>query len=273
MKSEIASIADVTCSVIKALDIFYVLKGAKEAARVFASPGMQELVKSNGLFYETSDFKVMLRNDASRCFSDSGVRNMEKGESVLYIARSGEKALEAKEAEDRNDNNKLGEILGYPECCRSFFSENIEKSKSSDLTVQSWKNSSSFYAGINTSMRCFDACLISHFPCSFGCEDSRLIADRNKKVIGASDATLLNSIEAALKGIVIYSEGIGVYKIRKYVAGNGIIEYTPEDIEPSCINDFYSLLKKGRIVILGRNRFLIGGVEVNDAHTFMAEFL
>lgn len=80
--------------------------------------------------------------------------------------------------------NEVGVALGYPECCRKFFMKHWVEEKWFDTTYpmsHNWDDGSC-YPGNNILLRWIGVRLVSHLPCSFGCEATKQIAEQNIKI-------------------------------------------------------------------------------------------
>jgi hypothetical protein len=76
------------------------------------------------------------------------------------------------EAWKSGDNDAMGRLLGYPECCRKFFEWAWVQEKWIDTTGP-MRNTG---AGLNTLLRWFGVRPVSHLPCSSACAESALVA-------------------------------------------------------------------------------------------------
>ncbi|MCK5282552.1 MAG: DUF483 domain-containing protein [Nanoarchaeota archaeon] len=270
-------------SLTKALEILYVLADAKPVTRqiFYNDKTFLDILSKNNLSFVVSDFKIIKHVDKTRNYSDKALKvsldHPQQGHPFIYISKDKELAKKALKNEKHDDHYSLGRLLGYPDCCCRFFEKNFpDASKgTSDLLPFTFNNSYSInYPWQNNySLRVFDISLLTHFPCSFHCEESKKIALRNLSIIEKHDTDIASYFRQALKCVVIYSEGIGVYSINRFKAADDIVEYSPDSVIPSCKNDFYNLLKrKNNIKVLGKNNFLIGNVKIDDPHTFFALF-
>lgn len=80
------------------------------------------------------------------------------------------------------NNDKIGELLGYPECCRKWFKHYWQDNQFLDDILAMYENSNFSTQGpwqLNFFYRYMGARLVSHMPCSFNCEHSLEIADAN----------------------------------------------------------------------------------------------
>lgn len=81
-----------------------------------------------------------------------------------------------------SDNKKIGELLGFPECCCDFFEKYWVNEGYRDLTYPAYHNSESADGdpAANILGRWVGVRLVSHMPCSFGCKHSIEIGRQNR---------------------------------------------------------------------------------------------
>ena len=217
---KIREIQKYTDSLTKALDIFYVLKGVKKVARIIVKGGDKNIIdffEKNNLKFVYSNFKIVKKVDKNRFYADLGCRvaaeNKKEGDFLLYISNDKDFAIKARDAEDSNNHKILGRYMDYPECCVDFFMKYLEDSTNLDYTPLTFLNSNgiNFSYLINNCLRGYDYSIISHFPCSFQCEKSIILAKKYLDLINADDENLRNHLVISLKKPIIYSPGLGVY--------------------------------------------------------------
>ena len=159
---------------IKALEVLFVLEEVKPVARIMTLDDRDILAfcAKNNLSVQEADFKVKML-DEDKQYSNKGIilDKYKEGYKVLYISKDIIKADQAKQLESNKKHYELGLILGYPECCSSFFETNSEKEeeKNNDFILAITNNTkeidNSIYTNVFTTY--FDHALISHFPHSF----------------------------------------------------------------------------------------------------------
>ena len=261
-------------SITKALDIIYVIENVKPVSRVISTEGLLKFLEKKGLQFSESDFKIRTIHNTTESYTDKGVK-LEKGEegkSLLYISKSKKLANDAKMLESENNHTELGKLLGYPECCCKFFQKYFSE-KNTDLTEFSFRESKGhkFPWQNNNCMRVFDISLISHFPCSFNCLETKKIADKNLEIVNKYDSDIAGYYSFALKTAVLYAHAVGVYSFPNSIFSDNTLKY--KKIIPSAKNDLYSMIKtRNRIKIIDRNHFLVNEVSVKDPQTFLGIF-
>ena len=101
------------------------------------------------------------------------------------VARDRELLYEFRSAHEASDHERIGELLGYPPCCRRFFREvwptdvdpilpmalaSGARSEGGELVVED------YYPEVLPVVRYFGLRVVPHLPCSFRCEESRKFA-------------------------------------------------------------------------------------------------
>lgn len=257
-------------SIIKSLEVLYVLEDAKPCARILVFE--DELDKVIGFLNDkkidssVSDFKVLKQAAQSEFYSDKSVKisknDKRKGYFFVYLSKKKKIAEKAKLMEEKNSHIELGLLLGYPKCCCEFFERNFND-KNTDLTLKSLENSYSYELPfhVNISARHFDVSLLSHFPHSFECAQSAGIAKNNLKIIQKHSEQLAAVFTGILHSVVIYTMEEGIFILRKYEKINDMIIYG--DVLTTSKSKLYYLLSSNKeLEILGKNSFLVNGVKI-----------
>jgi hypothetical protein len=99
------------------------------------------------------------------------------------------------------DNEKMGGLLGYPECCREFFLKYWVREGWFDTTwpmVDGYDKQTIHFKQLdprnNILLRWLGLRPVSHLPCSFACQDTRGAAESYKRVAGVEDWNQLMDI-------------------------------------------------------------------------------
>lgn len=169
----------------KAQEILILLAGAKPCVRQgfyeHEIPAVKEFCRKNGLFDVWSKFKVKIADCGD--YSNKGLRTDTGGMQFAYISKDEKTAYLAAYYEQMSEHRKLGQALGYPDCCIEFFckefsSKNVnpEQKPTNALT--------------NISKRDQDLVIISHFPCSSECKRSIELGKRYLNIIKDADKGL-----------------------------------------------------------------------------------
>lgn len=257
-------------SIIKSLEVLYVIEDAKPCARILVFE--DELRKSinflnnSKISASVSDFKVLKQASQSEFYSDKSIKipknDSRKGHFSIYVSKNREMAEKARLAEEKGDHAELGSLLGYPKCCCGFFIKNFGE-KSTDLTLKALQNSDgygfSFYT--NIAARHFDVSLLSHFPHSFGCEKSAEIAKNNFKVIQGHSDKLAAMFSGILQRVVVYTMGEGIFLLKCHEKMGNRIVYG--DVLTTTKSKLYYLLSSNEeLEILGNNSFVVNDVKI-----------
>ena len=257
-------------SIIKSLEVLYVIEDAKPCARILVFE--DELGKVIGFFdenklnYSISDFKVLKQAMQSDFYSDKSTKipkeDPRKGHFLAYVSKSKDTACKAKLAEKENGHFSLGHILGYPKCCCDFFEKNFG-GKNTDLTLKTLKYSSGlefpFYN--NIAARHFDVSLLSHFPHSFECGHSMEIAKNNLKAIEKHSKQLAVMLSGILQGAVVYTLEEGIFLLRNYEKNDDGLIYS--NILSTAKSKLYFLLNSNnRLKIINKNNFVVNDITI-----------
>lgn len=255
-------------SIIKSLEVLYVIEGAKPCTRILVFE--EELGKAINFFNaknlktSISDFKVLKLTIQTEFYSDKSIKipkdDARKGYFFVYLSKYAETAEKARLAEEKNDHSKLGLLLGYPKCCCDFFEKKFNE-KNTDLTLEVLENSNGFKFPFysNIAARHFDVALLSHFPHSFDCEHSIKIAKENLGIISSNSRQLSELFAGILQRLVVYTLEEGVFLLRAYeMPGN---DYVYDDILTTTKSKLnYLLSSNKKLKMIGKNSFT-----VNDA--------
>lgn len=257
-------------SIIKSLEVLYVIEGVKPCARILVFESevgkILDFLNKKGLITAISGFKVMKQSAQSEFYSDRSVKieknSEEKGYFFIYLSKSRDIAEKARLMEERNNNRELGLILGYPECCCEFF-EKYFSENSHDLTLKALENSGGyefeFYG--NIAARHFDVALLSHFPHSFECKPSIEIAKNHFKTIQKHSGQAASIFSGILKCVSIYTAEEGIFLLRNYEKKGNEIIYG--DILTTAKNKLYYLLSSNKkLEIENKNSFTAGEIKI-----------
>ncbi len=173
----------------KAQEIVFLLHNAKDVVRqgfyLSELPPVEEFCKKECIFLVKSAFTVLLEEGAlPGAFTNKGVRvpsdhsqrnhpqgNHSQGMFFIYLSKNEKKAYEAAYAEQLDNHEALGKLLGYPSCCISYFCQHFsENNPNPEIFSQQLFT--------NISKRDEDLAVISHFPCREDCRESILIGQK-----------------------------------------------------------------------------------------------
>lgn len=148
------------------------------------------------------------------------------GHFCVYIGRDLLELDEARRLDENGDDDRFGEILGIPECCRLHFTANKEQFSATqndptlfikqDGAMMPWCSHFPMYFGYG---------LFSHFPCSFACEATHKMAIRNESLIRKAAPELADTFVNYQFSNYLYSEYDGIFSfgdINKSQIGGGL---------------------------------------------------
>jgi hypothetical protein len=103
-----------------------------------------------------------------------------------------------------HDSLALGIALGYPQCCIDFFLKHEKEKAQSDNDfadrVALASEPGRYPYAVNILGRYTDCCIISHFPCSFGCRSSQDISRKFADALAAGSPEMLVIMKAGMRG-------------------------------------------------------------------------
>lgn len=257
-------------SIIKSLEVFYVIEDAKPCARILVFEDeldkVTNFLNENNINATISDFKVLKQTVQSEFYSDKSIKipknAAEKGYFFVYLSKNKETAEKAKLMEEKNNHVEFGLLLGYPKCCCEFFKKNFNE-RNADLTLKSLENSIGFEFSFynNIAARHFDVSLLSHFPHSFECKESISMAKNNLKIIQKYSKQLAAMFSGILRGVVIYTMEEGIFLLRKYEKNNNSIIYG--DLLTTAKSKLYYLLSSNKeLKIIDKNNCIVRDVNI-----------
>ena len=258
-------------SIIKSLEVFYVVAGDKPCSRILLHEDELEKVivflKEFGLYIQVSDFKVAKRNTQSEFYSDLSIKlpndANEKGYLFVYLSKDKRIAIDAKLAEQFQDHKKLGMLLGYPKCCREFFDKNFGD-KDADLTLKTLENSQGFAFPFYTNIgaRHFDMSLLGHFPHSFDCEPSIDIARNNLKTLKENFPALADFLVRNLSAAVVYTSNDGIFLLTGHRLEADELNYS-EVFTTTKSKLYYIPSSNNKLKIIDKNSFIVNDIAIH----------
>ena len=134
---------------------------------------------------------VSVIGDFNNKGSKTSLMNPFPGMVFTYISKDMELAELAKYLENSNNTKRLGQLLGYPDCCIDFFIQNMEEQSlgNNDFVLPALKNSSGFVfkKELNIAARYFDSNILPFFPHSFSCNKALKMSRSFLKTIEKHD--------------------------------------------------------------------------------------
>jgi hypothetical protein len=257
-------------SLNKALEFFYLFNDLKPVCRFgFYEKDIDKIKRfcsDSNLSMTTSNFKVLLDSGANiGDFNNKGSKtslvNPFPGMIFTYISKDMELAELAKYLENANNTKRLGQLLGYPDCCIDFFIQNMEdqSAKNNDFVLPALKNSSGFVfkKELNIAARYFDFNILPFFPHSFSCSKALKISKSFFRTIEKHDPAVGEELKQKLKCGIIYTENAGVFRLEnpKLKAEYLNFDKAVSTQKGRLLDELNSY---GRINILDKNTFIVG---------------
>lgn len=251
-------------------EVLSVLEDLKPAARIELHEdqyaAVRDFCSANGLSLELSFFKILKPDKNAPDFDPSNhvaemvpTDHQTPGTFFAYVSKSADDAQQARFYEHIRNDERLGELLGYPACCVKFYKDNYEKAAQMHddycfFSIANTKETPLFYT--NNLLRFFDVTLISHFPCSFECVDSLFQAKRRLEALQRYNPALAEYVQDVLKGPVIVHDGTGIHALKGCRKKDDKIFY--KDVWLTSPNPIHNLLMSGNNVqLVNRNHVKI----------------
>ena len=194
-----------------------------------------------------------------------------RGRAVVYVGIDDDFALGAFHAEAARQNEVLGEMFGYPDCCiRSY---GTAAGAGQDRTANAIRSPGPYPHHLNPVAPLLHGLpLIFHFPCSADCSASLELARRRRDAIESIAPSLGRVWEVAV-GIALYGPRVGCAMVtdavdvgpRSFVVRE-LVTKDPDrmtfvDKEHPCV-----------LTLLSARRWTCGGQEFSDRAGFAAIF-
>lgn len=264
-------------SIIKSLEILYVLEEVKPCARIMAHEDKFDEIKNfltqKKLFIERSDFKVVKQDTNQSFYSDTSIKvpleDETKGFFFVYVSQDKNLVKNAKEFEAANNHRELGLSLGYPESSCNFFEEKFDANHT-DLTLDTFDNSEGFVFPYHTNIagRHFDLSLLSHFPATFTDEPSIQMAKTHLAIIEKHAPQMKQIMENFLKSAVLYTDHSGVFFLQNYRLKENILSFSK--VLTTSMNDLYPLLQSQKTIeVVDKHHIKLEKYELKDGFGFM----
>ncbi len=166
-----------TLGVIPFIEIIQILNGLRLSCRISTTlvkeKFINETVGSLGLYYIRSKHAILNTDN----FSHNKSFQLESNDSLDYYYYIGinEAVSSLAYLSEGTNTSRQGALFGYPDCCINFFGTKY-KTGLNDLTYEIDRSANNYIFWNNRITKCIGYCLISHFPCSWDCMATQLIA-------------------------------------------------------------------------------------------------
>ncbi len=224
---------------IQLQELLAVKHGIKPVLRTVINPknikNIETLCREDNMFSMTKSFNHLYGTKF-----DSAL-------NVIYISKSKDLLNKAYLSDKSGDRKKLGEVLGYPECCVEFFSGALKDAESpfpvktylktngkpSFLVNNVFKLESRLSSsGVEKIQKNPDFAnrishlfLISHIPCSYNCRESIKIGREMLVLLKREEPELAKEIASTLKKPLLFFDDLNWVIFDGKVNGK-IIDYT-----------------------------------------------
>ena len=228
---------------------------------------LEKFAKRFDLKIAHSDYKIITKDGIFFKEKIPFSTNYPYSSFFVYLSKDEEtihKAMEweGKDIQFRKDR-ELGELLGYPKCCIKSYIETQNK-RTHNFNIEAYiSTKNEFNYLINSFLILTPFHLISHFPCSFECPESKKYAERILNVVKKENFLFSKEIETYLKlPMICFEHESNSNKVTSFVLFHGkinedsikynyIIPFLKESFlhrEPMLEN-----LKKGDKIIISKN--------------------
>ncbi|MBI5398552.1 hypothetical protein HZB03_03745 [Candidatus Woesearchaeota archaeon] len=230
---------------IRAQEVLFVLEEIKPVCRIELAPQQlalaQRFFKEANLAHLSSTITAPEQNDEA----DATIPAPYVGMMLVYISKNHSLAQEARIAETHFDHQRLGTLLGYPQCCTRFFADSLSEAQQlhHDHTLIAARGSSTFNPLLNISLQFFDWRIIGHYPCHFNCAASTEQAQQMLRAIGKYNDELSEAIVNHLRALVLYDDETGVHVFEG--VGKRGNDYMYKNVLLTSPNPTHELLAKG----------------------------
>lgn len=228
-------------------------------------PPINDLLEKAGLTVLLSPSKYISTSDVGK----GGFSNMvgvelppdsPGGEFFVYIGRDPEKTLLGRNSDMGIDDKAFGKLLSIPQCCRDFFLDQSQRFSDlqNDYFLDYYNSGETVFCDplTNISSQYFGYGLISYFPCSVNCTQTRTRSIANYNLIKSHDASLAAKFMEWQKFDYLYTEFDGIYALKDTELEGSFLHFDAAEIEgTSCGILWENLLRSDRIEIRGNRSY------------------
>jgi hypothetical protein len=196
---------------------------------------LERLLPAQGIELMVSKTKYGIAQDAgkggwSNRFTDVVVPDAPEGYWKLYIAVDPTLMFRAREHDADGADNFLGESLGIPDCCRTFFDAFAKQAfeKQGDLVPFTFLNTAGGYPfnfWNNSACQYFGYSLLSFSPCSFHCPHAAEVASKTYAFLRQVDADFAERFVEQHRRSILYTEYDGVFSLIDAEYDTGVLSY------------------------------------------------
>jgi len=222
------SIKEVLCAVSG-------VKAARLCLRNERTKTLQEILRPYKVHATVGHITFVLAQDSgkggwSNRISGRVEENHKDAYRMLYLSDKHTLSAEAFAADNHRDDAQLGELLGIPHCCRTFFTRHAASAlkMQGDLTPFTLANSAREHPALfwnNILSQYFGYALLSFFPCSLGCKEAADIARRTHHFLSCVDSTFAACFIVYQLRAYIYSEHEGLFMFQESRFSDNVLFY------------------------------------------------
>ncbi|MBT7902990.1 DUF483 domain-containing protein [Candidatus Woesearchaeota archaeon] len=243
------NLLDLFSQPLNAINIFLTLNSIKPVSRLELSEEEINKLKS-----------FCIQENLHFCKSEFSFQNPKK--FFVYFSKDKEKTLQAKEIESNQNDQKFGQLLGYPSCCTKFYTENYELASRifnrdhSLITIKNSQNTTNIPFQLNYFLRFFGILLIDFYPCSFQCKEAMNLSKKYFELIQKSNPEFANFIKEKLSTFIYYDNQTGVHIFEKKISKltkHEFNKFTYENVLLTSQNKDYEIFSKGNTIQISKN--------------------
>ncbi len=112
---------------------------------------------------------------------------------------------------DKNNHEAMGEMLGYPKCCTSYFQKHFKVNN--DPVWVNKKGDISGHLECNILLHYFGIRMIPHYPCSPSCVESKKIGEKWHLLMKNKNKNLAKKLQEILKTEMTWDSYHGVVQV------------------------------------------------------------
>jgi hypothetical protein len=241
---------------LERVELLLVACGKKKSMRTSIKKNnfrmIEPLLSKYGLYHR-------LDQEPNRCYIDHGkggwsniydpkkVPFKKNKELLLYIGTSRSNADNAADAEIKDDE-RFGEALSYPDCCRSAFERNFQIAikKQGDLVplvADQTLDPGPWPFLLNTPARYFLRQVISFYPCSYTCSEALNLAKGYYAVIKEYLPELAIAMKSMMASPILYTEYRGIYLFEHARIIENKLQYEGSNVHMTTDNSLGKIIR------------------------------
>ena len=248
--------------VLELHELLLVIAGARPLARLTVSAeraaSVTRAIQGVGLAWVALEREVRSLRDRGKGGWSSLYRLARPGETgatevMLYVARDAAACREGAAAEE-SDDDALGELLGYPACCRLAYSRNFERSLRTQgdfalCTVDETAAEAPWSPLANFTARYFGDGLFSFYPCGLDCAATLRLARDTLRLLDATWPSRATHLRRVLPAPVLYTEYRGIFALHGAHLVGEEWRYTPQRVRGTSTGRLGGMIATGDAIV------------------------